>query len=61
MSVEVVEDLLDHASVDMAFLAPSTLEEISQSQSLVEKLKKVKTVETGGGLSIPPIAWNFLS
>ena len=49
MSVEVVDDLLDNVALDVCFVAPTTLEEISQSQSSMEKLKKVKYVEFGGG------------
>lgn len=49
MSIELVDDLLDHVSVDVVFLPPSILEEISQSPSSLEKFKKVKGAETGGG------------
>ena len=49
MSVEVVDDLLDNVSVDVCFVAPTTLEEISQSQSSLEKTKKLKYTAFGGG------------
>ena len=49
MSVEVIDDLLDNASLEVCFVAPTTLEEISQSQSSLEKLKKLKNVAFGGG------------
>ena len=49
MSVEVIDDLLDNVSLDVCFVAPTTLEEISQSQSSLEKLKDLKYVEFGGG------------
>ena len=49
MSVEVVDDLLGNVSVDVCFVAPSTLEEISKSQSSLEKMKQVKYAEFGGG------------
>lgn len=49
MSVEVVDDLLDNVSLDVCFVAPTTLEEISQSQSSLERLKKVKYAKFGGG------------
>ena len=49
MSVEVVDDLLDNVPLDVCFVAPTTLEEISQSQSSLEKLKKLQYVEFGGG------------
>ena len=49
ISVDMVDDLLDNVSLDVCFVAPSILQEISQSQSSLERLKKVKYVETGGG------------
>lgn len=49
MSVELVEEALDNVSMDILFVAPSILEEMSQSQASLEKLRKVKSVETGGG------------
>ena len=49
MSVEVIDDLLDNVSLDTCFVAPTTLEEVSKSQSSLEKLKKVKYVLFGGG------------
>ncbi|MCJ1433008.1 hypothetical protein MMC27_002367 [Xylographa pallens] len=49
ISVDMVDDLLDNVSVDVCFIAPSILEEMSHSQSSLEKLKKVKYVETSGG------------
>ncbi len=45
----MVDDLLDNVEVDGCFLAPSVLEDLSQSESSLEKLKKIKFVETGGG------------
>lgn len=52
MSVEVIDDLLDNVSLDVCFVAPATLEELSQSQSSLEKLKKLEYVEFGGGQSV---------
>ena len=52
MSVEVVDDLLDNVSLDVCFVAPTTLEEISQSQSSLEKMKKLKYTEFGGGKTV---------
>ena len=49
MSVEVIDDLLDNVSLDVCFVAPTTLEEISQSQSSLERLKTLKYLEFGGG------------
>ena len=49
ISVEMVDDLLDNVSLDVCFVAPSTLEEMSQSQSSLEKLRKAKYAKFGGG------------
>ena len=49
MSPELIDDLLDNVSVDFVLLAPSILEDISQSQSSLEKLRKLKAAATGGG------------
>ena len=49
ISVDMVDDILDNVTLDVCFVAPSILEELSHSQSSLEKLKKVKYVETGGG------------
>lgn len=45
----MVDELLDNIEVDGLFLAPSVLEDLSQSESSLEKLRKVKFVEFGGG------------
>ena len=49
ISTDVVDELLDNIEVDGLFLAPSVLEDLSQSEDSLEKLKKVKYVEYGGG------------
>ena len=49
ISTDLVDELLDNVEVDLCFLAPSVLEELSQSESSLEKLKGVKSVEFGGG------------
>ena len=49
LSADLVDELLDNLKVDSCFLAPSILEEISQSQTSLEKLAKVKCVYFGGG------------
>ena len=49
ISTDVVDELLDNVEVDALFLAPSVLEDLSQSEDSREKLKKVKYVEYGGG------------
>lgn len=54
VSADLVDDLLDNVEVDGCFLAPSVLEDLSQSETSLEKFKKVKFVEFGGG-QIPRI------
>ena len=49
VSVEVIEDALDNVTMDLCFLAPSMLEELSHSQSSLEKLKRIKWVQYAGG------------
>ena len=49
VSVDLVDDLLDNVKLDGCFLAPSVLEELSQSETSLEKLRKIKFVECGGG------------
>lgn len=45
----MIDDLLDNVDVDGCFLAPSVLEDLSQSETSLEKLRKIKFVEFGGG------------
>ena len=49
VSTDMVEEVLDNVEVDGLFLAPSVVEDLSQSESSLEKLRKVKFVEFGGG------------
>lgn len=51
VSADLIDDLLDNVNVDILFLAPSTLEELSQSQTSLERLKKVKYTQFAGGQS----------
>ncbi len=51
VSADLIDDLLENVSVDLVFSAPSTLEELSQSQASLEKLKKVKYAQYAGGQS----------
>ena len=51
VSAGLIDDLLDNVNVDILFLAPSTLEELSQSQTSLERLKKVKYTQFAGGQS----------
>ena len=55
ISAEMVDELLDSFSVDVVALPPSLLEELSQSQSSLERLKKVKYVLFAGGKSLTNI------
>lgn len=49
VSTDLVDECLDNVEVDGLFLAPSVLEDLSQSESSLEKLRKTKFVEYGGG------------
>lgn len=49
ISADLVEELLDNLQIDTCYLAPSLLEEMSQSQASLEKLAKFKSVKYGGG------------
>lgn len=51
ISADLIDDLLDNVNVDLLFSAPSTLEDLSQSQTSLEKLKKVKYAQYAGGQS----------
>lgn len=51
ISADLIDDLLENVNVDVLFLAPSTLEELSQSQTSLKRLKKLKYVEYAGGES----------
>lgn len=52
ISQEVVEDYLDNIQMDSCYLAPSLLEEMSQSQTMLEKLAKLEHVKFGGGQAV---------
>ncbi|KAL8829644.1 MAG: hypothetical protein Q9191_001895, partial [Dirinaria sp. TL-2023a] len=49
ISAELVEEVLDNVQTDTCFLAPSLLEEMSQSQTSLEKLAKCTYIKFGGG------------
>lgn len=49
ISADMVNNLLDNVKVDACFLAPSVLEELSQSPSSLEKLRGLQYVQFGGG------------
>lgn len=49
VSTDMVDELLDNVEIDACFLAPSVLEDVSQSEASLEKLKKLRYVEFGGG------------
>ena len=53
VSTDMVDDLLDNVEVDGCFLAPSVIEDLSQSESSLEKLRKVEFLEYGGGQVSP--------
>ena len=49
VSADMVDEFLDNVDVDACFLAPSVLEDLSQSETSLQKMKKLKYVEFGGG------------
>ncbi|KAF6227540.1 hypothetical protein HO173_012179 [Letharia columbiana] len=54
ISADLIDDLLDNVNVDLMFLAPSTLEALSQSQTSLEKLKKLKSTQFAGEAGFCP-------
>jgi hypothetical protein len=49
MSASLVEEILDSFPVEAIFVAPSILEELSQSSESLERLSKLDGVNFGGG------------
>ena len=49
MSSDVIDEILDNAEVDTCYMPPSVLEDMSQSQSSLEKISKLKHVGFIGG------------
>lgn len=49
ISADMFDNVLSNVKVDAFFLAPSVLEELSQSQATMEKMARLKYVEYGGG------------
>ncbi|KAF5979584.1 nonribosomal peptide synthetase MxcG (component of the myxochelin iron transport regulon) [Fusarium bulbicola] len=45
----VIEDALDHISLDSAFISPSVLQDISKSPRVLEKLSKLEFITSAGG------------
>ena len=57
VSANLIDELLDKVALDAIFVAPSTLEELSQSQASLEKLKRLKYALFAGGESPNFEAW----
>ena len=55
-TADVVDEALDNLEIDAAIVAPSVLEDMSQSQASLEKLARLKNVKFGGGKSFSTIA-----
>ncbi|KAL8948969.1 MAG: hypothetical protein Q9222_004891, partial [Ikaeria aurantiellina] len=49
ISLDLFEDAVDNISLDGCLVPPSVLEEVSQSQDSLERLRKLKHVGFGGG------------
>ena len=44
VSADLIDEVIDNVDVDVCYMAPSILEEVSQSQSSCEKLRKLEHV-----------------
>ncbi|KAF4339189.1 Linear gramicidin synthase subunit D [Fusarium beomiforme] len=51
----VIEDALDHITLDSAFISPSVLQDISKSPRVLEKLSKLKFITSAGGPVPQPV------
>jgi hypothetical protein len=49
LSASLVEEMLDSIQIDLLFVAPSILEDMSQFPDAVAKLSKLQAVHFGGG------------
>ena len=49
VSADLLIDLLDNASIDVCFMAPSILQDICDSPSMLKKLERIKYLVFGGG------------
>lgn len=54
ISADPIDDALDYVGIDIFCTGPSVLEELSQSQASLDRLRKLKSVVFGGG------KWNCL-
>lgn len=52
VSADLIDDALDSVDVDALCTGPSVLEELSQSQASLDRLRKVEYVGFGGGKRI---------
>ncbi|KAI4122400.1 MAG: hypothetical protein LQ338_005847 [Usnochroma carphineum] len=49
VSADMIEDAVDHVEMDLCFMGPSVLEELSKSEASLTKLRKLEGVGFGGG------------
>ena len=49
VSADLVDDALDYNSIDTLATGASVLEELSQSQASLDKLRKLESIGFGGG------------
>lgn len=52
MAASTLEAAIEHAGIDMAVMAPVTLQEIAKSPPSLEKMKKLKFIFVAGGKSV---------
>ena len=51
-SSDLLDEVLDHGSIDIALFPPSLLDEMVQSKASSDRLSKLKGVIYGGGVSL---------
>lgn len=49
VSADLIDDALDHIDIDTCCVGPSVLEELSQSQASLDRLRKLESIGFGGG------------
>ncbi|KAL9594502.1 MAG: hypothetical protein Q9219_006996 [cf. Caloplaca sp. 3 TL-2023] len=49
VSADLIDDALDHIQCDMASMGPSVIEELSQSQASLDRLRRIEYLGFGGG------------
>ena len=58
LNAPLLDDIIDHGRIDVAILPPSILEDMSQSESSLNRLARLKAVICGGGKIILALPLN---